>query len=315
MLSIIIPENKEGKEWVQKMVRQAEDLDTNNPYFKEVEILFATSISTCTEFCNKYELNNSKIPITIIPNIQNGGAARTYGGIYAKGDDLLFLDCHVCFDSNNLNILLQTLHDHPDSIVAPGYRWVEFPSCEYKGATIHGIYYRFTVSPFEWMYYDPAEKQAKLDKEFFVPFACACLFSMKKSLFSKFLEYGGFIGTDDSRLKKLGVEEEICMRLARLGHPTYIEPRSIFGHYWKSQPGHRANDDNIDQIKMQTIGIYISVFNSELWKKVETCAIKKWGNDKWLQYIEYAKQNYQWLRDKMEPFKNNIDETWFFRDK
>ncbi len=65
--------------------------------------------------------------MTVIPDMYNGGIARTMGG-----ENLLFVDCYVCFDSNNINMLLETLDLHLDYIVGPAYDGLSFQNVNIK---------------------------------------------------------------------------------------------------------------------------------------------------------------------------------------
>jgi len=40
-------------------------------------------------------------------------------------------------------------------------------------------------------------------------------------------------------------------------------------------------------------------------------ALKTYGQN-YIKALEYAKQHYTWLRELMRPYRDNIDERWFF---
>lgn len=299
MLSIIIQEHNEGKERVQKMLQQASLLQI------EKEVLYITSMPY-KDFYNKYGPFNFKFPVTVIGGIQSCGASRNVGGQYSSGDTILYMDSHVCFNPQNVNRLLTTLEAHKNAIVAPAVQAIDFPSCKIEGATGHGVAFRFTDRPFEWVWL-PAERQ---DREFEVPFVCGCAFAMKKDLFNILNGVGGFLGAHTG----LSWEEEKSMRLWRLGYPTYSEPRAIFGHYYKGYPGHTGWDQHSTAgfYLSRVIGAYINIFNKDLWNHIEQMCLKAWGIE-WSKSLEYAKENYSWLRNLMKPHAGKIDENWFLR--
>lgn len=299
MLSIIIQEYLEGRQFVQKMVAQAASL----PMTKE--IIFVTSKSY-SEFTDAY--GPFSTPVTIFGNIQSPGSGRTIGAAQAVGDTLLFMDCHTCFDWKNTSTLLATLDRHPDAIVGPGIRPVEFPSCQYSpnSGIGYGIAYRFTSSPFEHMWL-PAETT---QMEFKVPFICACMFAARKTTMDHLRSYGGFLTPPTG----VGWEEEIAMRLWRLGHEALVEPRATFGHYFKGYTGHTTYDEHSQKGTFfpRVAGAYINIFDPVLWRQVESFSSKKWG-ESWYKNLELAKQQYGWLHELMRPLAGKVNERWFFR--
>lgn len=296
MLSIIIQEHNEGRDKVRGMLDQASLL--NIP----IELIYVTS-SKYQDFINQYGPFNYNYPIRIVGNVQSCGAARTEGGKIAKGNDLLYMDSHVCFDQKAVNQLITTLNKHPDAIVAPAIKTtLQFPSCSTNNAIGYGVAFSFKNRPFEWIYVDPERK----DKEFLVPFCCGCSFSIKKNTFNTLQRFGGFLGQHTG----LSWEEEKCMRLWRLGHPTYSEPRSVFGHYFRKE--FVDSHSNSDWYKSFVVGAYINVFNQEVWNKVEDISSKMWG-DEWYRNLEYAKTNFTGLRNKLYPYRNRINEKYFLR--
>jgi hypothetical protein len=272
----------------------------------EKEIIFVTSLNH-KDFYRNYGPFNYKMPITVMANVQSCGAARNIGGQIATGDTLLYMDCHVCFDQQNVDQLLKTLEDHKNAIVAPAVKAINFPSCIIENESVgHGVAFRFTNNPFEWIWL-PGER---LEKEFTVPFVCGCAFSMKKDLFNVLNSVGGFLGGHTG----LSWEEEKSMRLWRMGYPTFSEPRSIFGHYYKGYANHTGWDQHstAGYYESRVAGFYINVFNKDLWDYIENMLLKSWGIE-YTKNLELAKKNYSWIRAKMLPFANKIDETWFLR--
>jgi len=295
-LSIIIQEHKEGREFIQKMLLQATQLTI--PF----EVIYVTSLSYA-DFYSKYGPFPFRFPLSVIANIKSREIARNAGAEMAIGENLLFMDSHVCFNNENVTRLLNTLNEHPESIVAPAVQAIEFPSCQISGSGIgYGVAFTFNEFPFNWKWL-PAERT---DREFKVPFVCACVCSMKKSLFNILKSYGG----------GLYWEEEKSMRLWRLGHPTYSEPRAIFGHYYKGYEGHTTADaaSTAGYYEGQVAFIYVNVFNKALWNQIEPMLIKAHGN-KYYEFLETAKKRYSWVRAKMQPFANRIEERWFLRNE
>lgn len=298
-LSVIIQEHNEGRERVQRMVNQTAQLPI------PAELIYVTSMKTVNEFNNKY--GPFRMPVSVIPNIQSCGAARNYGGRMAKGDTLLYVDSHVCFSPDMVNRLFMTLEAHRNAIVAPAIQAIEFPACTIAGGTGHGVYFRFSEGhPFEWVW----ESAPRTDMEFEVPFVCGCAFSMKRDLFNILDSYGGFLGNHEG----LSWEEEKSMRLWRLGYPTYIEPRAVFGHYYKGYKGHTSWDQHstAGYYRSRVGGFYVNVLNKELYDYIERLLAKSWGDEYW-KHLELARKEYGWLRMKLMPRKSAIDENWFLR--
>lgn len=293
-LSIIIQEHNEGRAFVQKMISQAAILPIDK------EVIYVTSMSY-NDFNEKY--GPFDIPVSLVANIKDRGTARTLGGQLASGDILLFMDSHVCYDSSNLARLLKTLKEHPDSIVSPGIQSIDFSSCKIEGTGIgYGVAMGFKTFPFEWLWL-PAER---MDKEFKVPLVCGCISLMKKDLFNVLNGVGG----------GLYWEEEKSMRLWRLGHPTFIEPRAVFGHYFKGSGGHKSADVETTggYFEGQLSFMYVNIFNQALWDYIEKMLIKTHGN-LYYKNLELAKNRYSWVRNLMRPLAGKIDETWFLRTK
>jgi len=301
MISIIIQEHNEGKEFVQKMIRQVAALP------QKKELLFVTS-ATNTEFLSKYGPFREKFPVSIFGNIHSPGNGRSLGGQKALGDTLVFMDCHVCFTTEKMKKLIATLEQHPNSAVGPALQMVDFPSCKVEGGTGYGIAFSFIDQPFKWNW---VQEESKTNI-FRSPFICACQFAIKKDTFNHLLRYGGFLSPPVG----VGMEEEIFMRLQRLGHPVLIDPTITFGHLFKGYAGKPTWDEhsNSGWFYPRVAAIYVNVFNEQLWNTIEPLCIKHWGN-LWTDNLVKVKQQYEWLRTAMRPFANKIDENWFFRTR
>ncbi len=302
MISIIIGEHNEAREFVLKMISQVSQL----PY--EKELIFATS-SRFSDFYAKFgKMDKYKFPVSVIGGADSCGAGRNAGGQMASGDTLLYMDCHVCFTPEAVSRLIATQKAHPDAVVAPALQPVEFPSCEPAGGKGHGVAFRFVNNPFEWVWL-PSETESR---EYTSPFVCGCAFSMMKDTFNVLNTHGGFLGMHQG----LSWEEEITMRLWRLGHPTYIEPRATFGHLFKGHGNHPTWDQHSVQgfFLGRVVGFWVNVFDRNLFSQIENLLVKSWGEE-YLKNLEYAKTNYTWLRNMMKPYANRIDERWFLRVK
>jgi len=302
MLSIIIQEHNESKAFVRKMLEQTGQLSMDK------ELIFVTS-KPYQQFYDEYLKGYTyRFPVSVIGRIDSCGAARTVGGEKAAGDTLLYMDCHVCFTPSALERLLKTLDRHENALVAPAIAPVEFPECRKSGAMGYGVVFRFVDRPFEWVW---LSKQK--DREYVVPFVCGCAFAMKKDTFNVLNAYGGFLGIHTG----LSWEEEKSMRLWRLGHPTYIEPRAVFGHLFKGYAGHPQWDEHstAGYYDSRVAGIYINVFDKVLWDHIESLCTRVWGQDVWNRYLRKAIRNYSWLREQLRPLKDRIREEWFLRTR
>lgn len=293
MLSIIIKEHRESSENILQMLNQISDLPM------EKELLFMTSMPY-RDFVEKYQPWNYDYNIGIYDNVMSCGQAVNLGAKCACGEDLLILDCHSCFNTSSVNRLLDTLNRNPDAMVTPAIRHVDFPVC----TTSHqGLGYgaRFKISKqntFQWLWLGPE----RTDKPYPIPLACACAFALKKDTFNKLLEQGDL-------KQAFNFEEERSMRLWRMGHPTLVEPRSEFGHWFKP---HMSDTQQKDWFFSRISSLYVNILQEDNWNKVNEIMSVAWKND-WEKGLEYARQEYSYLRDLMLEYKNNIDESWFIQ--
>jgi hypothetical protein len=58
-------------------------------------------------------------------------------------------------------------------------------------------------------------------------------------------------------------------------------------------------------------GLYINVFNPEVWNHIIRIVEKEWPWE-WETKLEAAKFQVGWIRNKLEPLKDRIDEKEFF---
>lgn len=300
MLSIVIKEHKEGRDFVTKMLKQVSSLSLD----KEVRLVTS---SPYDKFLSDYgvALKDYDFPVYVTGNVQSTGGACNVGAKLSNGSELLFLDCHVCFDNNKVHRLLSTLHQHPNAVIGASTQPIEFPSCVRSGGIGYGVAHRFVDRPFEWVWTDAETTE----HEFVVPATVGASMVMARATYLKLAQFGGFIDVPG-----VAFEEEMNMRLARLGHPTYVEPRSVFGHYFKGQPGHRSQDEHSQKgyHLSHIIGFYLNVFNPELYNHIDTMLRKTWDKE-YKKSMQTTIEQYSWLRKKLETLAGRIDESWYFR--
>ena len=302
MISFCLQEHEETQGFVKRM------LDLVAAIQQRKEMLIATSASY-EEFMAKYGsvLKMYDLPIRVFGGIDSCGAARNVCARNAIGEDIIFCDMHVCFTEKDVSRLLATLAEHKNAVVGPAIQPGEFPSCEASpGGKAHGVAFRFVDRPWEWVWI-PADTT---EHEFHVPFVCGCAYAMKKQTFNLLARYGGFLHS----LKGLGAEEEFGMRLWRVGGGVYIEPRAVFLHYFKGYSGHAGWDEHSTSgfYESRVAAIYINVFERDLFEHIAELCEKHWGAE-WDKNLRIAGRRWNWLRDKLEPYRDRIDEKWFFR--
>lgn len=299
MTTLIIQEHNERTGYVTEMLKQAAAV----PQIKEVIICTSADITTF----DKPEYHTFSLPVRIIGNIHSCGRARDVGARLAIHQFLLFTDCHVCFKPEDVKTLMKTFEQFPSvGIIAPCIHPIkDFPSCEPEGGSAGGVAFFFDKTPFEWRWLPSEDTNPHK-----VPFCCGCAFMMKKDTYTKLTPYGGFLGSHTG----LGIEEEVAMRLWRIGCPTIIQPKVAFGHIFKGYANKPEWDEHSTRGYYQgrAAAIYVNTFNQEVWDYIEECCIKYWGNEIWADNIQKAK-SYNWLRRKLEKHKDHIDEKWFFR--
>jgi len=302
MLSIIIKEHNEGREFVTRMLEQVSTLQVDK------EVQFVTS-ALYDKFLSEYhiDLKGYDFPIYVTGDIQSTGGACNVGAKLSNGSELLFLDSHVCFNNEKVNRLLSTLRLHPNAVIGAATQPIEYPSCTVASSGIgYGVAHRFVDRPFEWIWVLPET----IEHESVVPSTLGASFLMTRSTYQELARFGGFITVPSGA----SFEEEASIRLARLGHPTYVEPRSVFGHYFKGQPSHRSQDEHMQKGNHLSyiIGFYLNVFNPELYNYIDAMLRKTWGTE-YEKNMQTAIEQYSWLRRKLEPFANRIDENWYLR--
>lgn len=301
-VSFIIGEHRESREWVKKMLDQIDALPLNK---KEAIIVTSADYPSFIAEYDSY-FGTYDFPVEVIGRQASCGGGRNVGAKNARYENLIWTDCHVCFSPDAVMRLLDTLNKHPDDVVGPAIRVGEFPSCAVTGGNAHGVAFRFVDRPWEWLWL-PAETK---EYEFEVPLVCGCAYSMKRTTYDLLAKYGGFLHSKTG----LGAEEEFGMRLWRLGRKVYIEPRSVFMHYFKGHTGHKGWDEHSTSgfYESRVAAIYINVFSDNLFQHIERLCKKHWGNE-WDKNLRIARNKYSWLRLKSEPLKDKIDERWFLR--
>jgi len=303
MLSIIIQEHNESKAFVRKMLEQTGQLSMDK------ELIFVTS-KPYQQFYDEYLKGYTyRFPVSVIGNIQSPGAGRNEGARMAEGEDLLFLDCHVCFTPSTVERILNTLEKNPLDFIGGGLTHVLFPDCSFTGGVGYGAVFRFRMDgqPWEWTWLGKER-----DEPYPVPFICACQIACKKKTMNHLLSYGGFLTPEVG----VGMEEELFMRAWRLGHRAIVDPKAIFGHMFKCHPKTPCWDEHSRKgwIYPRIAGIYVNVFNEHLCRQIKAVIRKHWGNA-WEQNISKAKWQYGWLREQLRPYRDRIREEWFLRTR
>jgi len=293
MISFIVQEYKEDREFIEKMLQQISQV----PH--EKELVFVVG-EPGVDMMWVRELAN--FPVKVIGSIESCGQARNVGARNAAhySEALIFLDCHTCFTPEAIDRWMNTLWSHPEAAVGPAIQVVQFPSCEPSGGFGHGVAFKFVKHPFEWVWL-PSPKDETI---FPVPTTCGCAFAMTPATFRDLDSYGGFLWTH----RGLGWEEEYGIRLWRLGHPCLIDKDAVVGHYFKQGWPAESTRGYVDS-RME--GIYLNVFNSDVWDHVIGLIEKEWPWE-WKSKLRNAEKRYYGLRKKLEPLKDKIDETEFF---
>jgi hypothetical protein len=169
------------------------------------------------------------------------------------------------------------------------------------------VAYRFVTVPFEWVWLPPKTTE----EPFPVPMVCGCAFTMKKNLFRKFDDYGGFLY---SEVGGAGAEEDAGIRIWRIGEKVLIEPRSVFLHYFKCLTGRTCWDEHIARgwHQSRVAAAYINIFNPILYSYIESFCRKDFGDSIWDENMKWAKQRWGWVREKLRPLAGKINEYNFF---
>lgn len=299
MLSIIVKEHDETPDKIDGMILQISKIPL------EKELIFSTS-KPLTDFFEEHRkiIDKYDFDIGAVYNEKkNSGYSYTLGCLNAEYDNLLILDCHICCPPPCALRLIKTLEENPYSIVTPGVNDVDFPSCSLRPNTGIGYGFKIRISssnPFEWLWLPKYR-----DDVYAVPLSCGGVFAMKNDLFNILYDMGGFSQAFD-------FEEEKSMRLWRMGYPSLVEPRAVVGHWFKPQ---MASVQAENWFKMRVIALYCNLLDENNWNKAEKIISKVWG-ELWTKNLEYAKENYTWLRNLMKEIDiknggNNNIENWF----
>lgn len=298
MLSIIVKEHEETPDKIDGMILQISKIPIRK------ELIFSTSKKT-SEFLSEHGkvIDQYDFDIGAVYNKEkNSGYSYTLGCLNAKGDNLLVLDCHICCPPQLVSILIDTLEKNPYTIVTPGINDVDFPSCSLRENTGIGYGFKVKISNeklFEWIWLPKYQ-----ETPYTVPLSCGGAFAMKSYLFDVLYSQGGFRQAFD-------FEEEKSMRLWRMGFPTIVEPRAVFGHWFKP---HMASVQADNWYKMRVVALYCNLLDQNSWNRAEKILSKAWGK-LWYDNLEYAKTNYSWLRDTMIEVDMNVGnhniENWF----
>lgn len=292
MLSIIVKEHNESEDKIGKMIDQASYI----PFKKE--LIIATSKKT-DDFLDLYNIDQYNFPIKAVTGTSDAGNGAFLGALESKGDNLLIMDCHICYQPQETAILIDTLEKNPDSIVTPGISIVDFPSCNVKviGAVGYGVKFRISnKKPFEWVWLPK-----KFDTPYMVPIACGGAIAMKKGTFNDLFKYGGMKTAFD-------FEEEKSARLAKLGHHTLIDPRVIFGHWFKTSIAPQMAKN---WYKSRAAALYINTLDDNRWEKINEILTRSWG-PLWINVLEDVYRDYTVIRNNLMKYKDSINENWYF---
>ena len=298
MLSFIVQEYHE-EEFIDKMIAQLNDLAAEG---EEIELCFITA-SPAEE--RAYVQKKADFPVKIVGNVWSCGAARNTGAIIAspRSEALFFFDCHICFTPDAIKRAKETLRKYPNAMLGFSVWVADFPSCERKGGVGHGVTFRFTKHPFEWVWLpSPSDEDV-----FAVPTVCGCAFAMTPLVFRHFYEFGGFLWQHH----RLGWEEEHGFRLWRLQHPVIVDKRVEVGHFFKqSWKGVAAPE----YYESRVLGLYLSGDNEGCREVLRACERDGWDVQKALRW---AREHGSLIRKKLKRYPPLnlrrflwIDENW-----
>ena len=298
MLSFIIQEYHE-EEFIDKMIAQLNDLAAEG---EEIELCFITASPTKER---AYVQKKADFPVKIVGKVWSCGAARNTGAIIAspRSEALFFFDCHICFTPEAIRRAKETLRKYPNAMLGFSVWVVDFPSCEKKGSVGHGVTFRFTRHPFEWVWLpSPSDEDV-----FAVPTVCGCAFAMTPQVFKHFYDFGGFLWQH----RRLGWEEEHGFRLWRLQHPVIVDKRAEVGHFFKSGWKGVAAPEYYES---RVLGLYLSGDNKGCNAVLRACERDGWDVQKALRW---AREHGAPIRKKLRRYPPLnlrrflwIDENW-----
>lgn len=266
----------------------------------EKELIIATSKKS-DEFLNLYNIDKYNFPIKVVTRTTDAGNGVYLGALASNGDNLLILDCHICYQPVDTLTLIDTLEKNPNTLITPAINIVDFPSCNIKDSGIgYGVKFRISEkTAFEWIWLPKT-----LDYPYIVPIACGGAVAMKRNTFDDLYMHGGMEAA-------LDFEEERSIRMARLGHPTLVEPRSVFGHWFKNT---MASTMAKNWYKSRAAGLYINTLNDSRWDKINERLTREWGIS-WLGELEDVYKKYTYLREDLMNYRYSIDENYFIEIK
>jgi len=280
--SVIIPEHKES-DYIVSMLDQ---IEAYVPAPKEVIVV--TSASSLSIPTQRYDFR-----CKVVTDVHGSGIARNEGVSIANGDILMFMDCHTCL--SDLSSLLSLLRKNPGAVIAPGIQPHTFPECQSEGGVGYGCYFTYS---FGWKWIGKERNTS-----FEVPFASACFLLMNKQTF--FDSVIGFIPVEG-----VGFEEELCMRLHRLDHPTIIDVNTVIGHLFKKR---YPSESTKGYVPSRAVALVLSVHEEELFNEINSLNEKQWG-DSWRDAVSGALNKYGTLRRVLNRKQvKKVDERWFFR--
>lgn len=288
MISVIIPEHQQDQRFIVPLLEQIRHIP--NP--KEVIIV---SSSSYFDIPIAYEY-----PIYIVPDIVGTGEARNAGAKHAKGDILIYTDCHCCFKPKDITTMLTILKQYPDAVIVPGIQPYHFPVCSPVHSGVgYGLYYDLGMG-LHWLGHPGTNKPTP------IPTQMTTFLVMHKQTFEDSIF--GFI-----EVGSIGFDEEIEIRLWRFGHPTLVVPDVIVGHYFKPK---RTDVTEETPHLAQAIALILNVFDDELFDKINRTCYERRGGEQWNTAMEVAYEKYGWARNIIKEKEiNKINEHWFFTEE
>ena len=260
------------------------------------ELIIATSKLT-DDFLNSYNIDQYSFPVRAVTGTTNAGNGVYLGAFASRGDNLLIMDCHICYSPEGTVTLIDTLEKNPNAIITPAINIIDFPSCKIKTEG-DGYGVKFKISEkkaFEWIWLPKMS-----DIPYKVPIACGGAVAMKRHVFDKLYIHGGLEAAFD-------FEEERSIRLARLGYPSIVEPRVTFGHWFKNT---MALAMAKNWYKSRAAALYCNTLDDKRWDKINERLIREWGVS-WTGILEEFYKKYSYLRDDLMNYKYSIDENYF----
>ena len=297
MITFIIKEFNEGFERVSTMIEQLNAVNYTIP----LHLIF---VSGSPFHALSWIQSSADFPVRIVGNVKSSGGAINTGALLAppSSDALIIFDCHICFSTPTIARMINTLTRYPNSLVGFAIRSSTFPGCEYEERTHYGVTLRVVDFPFEWVWLPPHPDEDVFE----VSMVDGCAFALKPPVFRHLYEYGGFL----SDYYGVGWEEEAGIRLWRIGNSVRCDTKAVVGHMFKSS---WSSESTRGWLVSRCQGIVANIFDTELYDQVCAVCENYWGQEHFRKELKRAEEKVGWIRRKLEPLKERIDERWFLR--